>query len=907
MNDFDIWFARLTGMANKPHEWQRSLATETVPRSRLIHVPTGMGKTFGVLATWAWHRIHRQDDAWPRRLIWCLPMRVLVEQTYATARDAFQRLESLWDGAGAHEGKFGVHLLMGGEDAGGDWHLFPEECSILVGTQDMVLSRALNRGYASGRARWPVDFGVVSHDVLWVMDEVQLMDVGLATSGQLQAYHDIDACKGFRPRHTWWMSATLQPDWLKTVDTEPKHSGWVRDPITVPHDQRGIGLGAIPKTLSLATISTNGAKTFGRALASRVLDEHRKLDDGEYGRISLVVCNTVERACATFDALRAQAPHQSAELVHSRFRPAERSAWTTSFLSRASCVTGADRIIVATQVVEAGVDISAGVVVTELAPWPSLVQRFGRCARYGGRGTCLVVDRGREENDILPYTAEELEASWTALSRLNEEGGDVGIAHLEAFEEGLGPEARKALFPYEPKHLLLRREFDELFDTTSDLTGADLDISRFIRASQDRDLLVLWLDIPKRIKGQPQPAPRKRRRPFKDELCPVPFLQARDWLCGVETKTSRKPRLRGKIRAWLWDWIDGDWVVADRAGLIPGRIVCVASDCGGYRPARGFDPESETPVAALYPSLLPTDSEGSLADDCDGADDVSVAPWKTIACHCGEVAAEVNKIAEATKVPQALRDILALAGRWHDLGKSHPAFQGAIRLPGHRPDRCDLAKAPREAWLKPPGNYRTLDGSELRPGLRHELASALALFAVLKRYQPRHPALLGPWAEALQLMGASLPDAPMDLPQTACEREVLACSADDFDLLAYLVASHHGKVRLALHASPKDQDYRDRDGHGLPIRGVREGDVLPSVPIDLSEPPLPQLTLTLEPASLGLSPQTGRSWRERTLDLLDRFGPGALAWLETLLRAADCRASRLTTDDPVFATQELRR
>ena len=42
-----------------------------------------------------------------------------------------------------------------------------------------------------------------------------------------------------------------------------------------------------------------------------------------------------------------------------------------------SVQAGVDRIIVATQVVEAGVDISATTLVTELSPWSSLVQRFG--------------------------------------------------------------------------------------------------------------------------------------------------------------------------------------------------------------------------------------------------------------------------------------------------------------------------------------------------------------------------------------------------------------------------------------------------------------------------------------------------------------------------------------------------
>src|SRR5690606_15022957 len=67
--------------------------------------------------------------------------------------------------------------------------------------------------------------------------------------------------------------------------------------------------------------------------------------------------------------------------------------WAKEFLSRAQCGVSENRIIVATQVVEAGVDISADALVTELAPWASLIQRLGRCARYGGKGDVVVVDR----------------------------------------------------------------------------------------------------------------------------------------------------------------------------------------------------------------------------------------------------------------------------------------------------------------------------------------------------------------------------------------------------------------------------------------------------------------------------------------------------------------------------------
>ena len=110
---------------------------------------------------------------------------------------------------------------------------------------------------------------------------------------------------------------------------------------------------------------------------------------------------------------------------------------------------------------------------------------------------------------------------------------------------------------------------------------------------------------------------------------------------------------------------------------------------------------------------------------------------------------------------------------------------------------------------------------------------------------------------------------------------------------------------MPLHASPKDQDYRIRSGdsNGLPIRGVRAGDSLPAIAISRDGALLPELPLTLEPAALGLSTQTGASWRERCQGLLKTYGPAGLAYLEAILRAADVEASRLVTKDSVLYSE----
>lgn len=869
--DQQAHFRRMAGLADgaSPHPWQRDLAADPQCTSRLIRIPTGMGKTLGVLGAWAWHRVELRDPAWPRRLVWCLPMRVLVEQVAAEVQAALQRL-------GGTAAQVPVHLMMGGADIS-DWHLEPERDAVLVGTQDMLLSRALNRGYGVPRARWPMEFGLLNHDCLWVMDEVQLMDVGLATSAQLQSFRDDDACRLLRPCRTWWMSATLQRDWLATSPDTAGLLAALPNAVQVPAEQRqGPLWDGVRKPVRVDATSTT------KSLAAMIAERHLARGRGASGP-TLVVVNRVPRAVELFDALVKTRALQGTDirLVHSRFRPAERTNWRADFLNRCACAPGTDRIIVSTQVIEAGVDISAGLLVTDLAPWPSLVQRFGRAARWGGEAEVIVVDhQPKDDNAAAPYDLAELDAAREALSRL----ADVAPLALEAFEEA-NQELLPALYPYRPPHLLLRQELDELFDTAADLSGTDIDVSRFIRSGAERDVQVFWRPVGSAA------APADDVRPGREELCAVPFVAAREWLCE-----AGQDRLKTQCRAWVWDWLDGRWRRLQRRDIFPGQTLLVDASVGGYDPVRGFVSGSREPVR---PMPQPDMRADELADATESDESLSVAAqWQGIAFHGQQVGRVARQLAD--ELAPALAPLLDLAGRWHDAGKAHPAFQASLR---QRPEGAAVAKAPPDQWLPRSRLYQMQDGTR-RAGFRHELASTLALFALLRRCRPDHPALLGPWRQLLPYLATStdVPQAGPGVDDDALgplERELLGLDADGFDLLAYLVCSHHGKVRVSWQAAPADQAGGDDT---LRIRGVRSGDVLPAFHLggaDGDQHMVPAVELVLEPAAAGLNAYTGRGWTERVLGLLQRHGPFTLAWLEALIRAADQRASRdATLRDP---------
>lgn len=895
---YDEWFESVTGYAPRP--WQARLGADPQLRSRLVRAPTGTGKTLGVLLAWAYHRLHRRDQTWPRRLVLVLPMRVLVEQCEHEIRRVLEQIGRPTEVT--HPDRVGVHVLMGGMSAEA-WYTEPERDAVLLGTQDMLLSRALNRGYASPRARWPMEYGLLHHDALWVLDEVQLMGVGFATSAQLQAFRDALAEKSLRPTHSWWMSATLQPAWLHTTALTERVDTLADDAIKVPPSERHGGPFEAEKPIRIVQVAraqdpkhTEWART---ALAA-----HQEAPSGDYGRISLVICNTVEDAAGVHRELKKLLGKTSTtelKLAHSRFRGRERKGWRESFLSRVACTKDADRIVVATQVVEAGVDISASVLVTQLAPWPALVQRFGRAARYGGRAQVTVIDRNLDEKTALPYTLPELRSAAEALGRLTH----VGLSELEELEGSLetsDPELLSRLYPYEPLHVLSRRQHDELFDTDPDLTGSDLDVSRFIREGDERDVLLWWHPLDT---SEANTRPPKALQPERDDLCRVGVRQAQEFL--------KKAAEDGAV--WRWDYLEGEYQRLRRSEqrlVFPGQTFLVDAHWGGYDAETGFTGLKRSSKDALMqtqannPILAPL-TEADLEQDDDK---LSQSRYRTIATHGKETSQRVQDVARALGLEDKLTRVLDLAARLHDIGKAHPVFQAAI-VGDDRPACSDLAKAP--SWRRPRPYSHNKAGEDRnlhRPGFRHELASTLMAFEYLARINPFHPALLGPHRA---LIDAGLLAAPQEgdtLRSDPLVEELANTSALEFQLATYLICAHHGKVRAGWRCTPQDQEVALHGaGREPPLRGVAQGDVVPAITVAdaHASSAMPELSLDLSLARIGLSQRYGASWAERVQDLLDYHGPHTLAFLETLLRTADMRASAECNEEDQFLVARSQR
>ncbi|MCE2530273.1 MAG: CRISPR-associated helicase Cas3' [Acidimicrobiia bacterium] len=799
MTDFGRFFHDATGYA--PYPYQSRLAADGLPD--VLRVDTGCGKTEAAGLAWMWRRRHSARKETPRWLVYALPMRTLVDQT-------FDRFVKWRHALGLQPSELGVHRVMGGSDwRDRDWRLHPERDAVFIGTIDMLLSRALNRGFADSRWNWPISFGAFNSGCQWVFDETQLMDAGVITGRQLQAFRT--SFGTVQPTHTMWMSATVDFERLKTVDAPvidrvveiseiDRGYASLAERLEAPRSVRALGAGEVIKDGHVAKLA---------------IEHHRP------GTLTLVVVNTVKRAQAAFNAIRKIQGDVATVLIHSRFRQADREA----ALARVEADLGSNgRVVLATQVVEAGLDLSATTLLTDLAPWSSIVQRAGRCNRDGKVTNARML--WMRPPSAAPYDDEALQTAETALTQLPDVVTPRILSSVDVPTKVL------------PLPTLRRRDLVELFDTLPDLGGNYVDVGRFIRDSEDRDVIVLWREVE-------NGALVSDIGPAAAELCRGPIGQLRRFLKAARKKPGIHAFKAVPSQRERWTRLaPGD--------LRPNLTVALHMKVGGYTPEMGWDSKSNKNVPAVdEPSdqrALPDQHDLCVADDPNSTG--NAAPWLTLKEHLEDTEATAAAMVEVfgdLDLSPAVVQAARLAARYHDLGKVHDVFQDAIR------------KTRSEKDDNPPGSGVMLaKGGSKRDSLRYS-----------RRYF-RHGLV-----SALMLLGP--------------EQALLEGVAEK-DLVVYLTAAHHGRVRLGVRRLD-DEPCPDNAACDIAL-GVVDGD---KVPADVDIPRAVTRGGPISLAHVGLGSDDGPvpSYTARMLTLRDRsdLGPFRLAWLEMLVRSADWRAS----------------
>lgn len=389
MNTFDKeeygrFFQNLTG--HSPFDYQVKVAGLLGERKNVVlRAPTGAGKTWAVLAPFLFFEQEGQG-ARPARLIYALPLRTLAQGIYREAREAAARLgfptESQEDERGREIVSPFVTLQTGEQP---DDRFF-DRGRIIVTTYDQVLSGLLDSPYGLSNRLHNVNAAAVVGSFV-VFDEFHLMEphkAFLTAAAGLYLFRDL--CQSV------WMTATA---------TQPLEQRLVEalGAVTVPETDAETDtlLNSLP---SVTKVTRHLAVETSPLSAEAVLHCH----EGH----SIVLLNTIGRAQTMYEELRKQLETKGMRvplmLLHSRFFKEDRRAKEQALRALFGRGTKGPAILVATQVVEAGLDLSCEHLHTEVCPMNALVQRAGRCARFEGEeGTVHVYPLPSEERAWLPY------------------------------------------------------------------------------------------------------------------------------------------------------------------------------------------------------------------------------------------------------------------------------------------------------------------------------------------------------------------------------------------------------------------------------------------------------------------------------------------------------------------------
>lgn len=379
VSDYCAFFKRVT--AHDPYPYQVRVAEALLAgKNVILRAPTGAGKTLAVSVPYLYAK--RKGRGLGDKMIYSVPLRTLTLGIHSQIKALFSTDDPRpkFQGIVYHNGSHSVDPFFQYEE--------------IITTIDQTLAAYLGASYGTAKRQRNVTRGALVGAYL-VFDEFHLFDVDKLCYTTVEMLTRLSSCVRFVI-----MSATISDGAIREL-------------------RKNLG------NVVVIDLSADELVKMNRGREKYIECRPYPLDSDEIlsckGRV-IVICNTVDRAQDMWRALdRRNRAARRIILLHSRFTASDRADKERELLQvfGNEGTADSDAILVATQTIEVGLDITCDHMFTDLAPLNALVQRFGRCARFKNQRGHIYVHETLDsdgERYIRPYRNRELiERTWAEL------------------------------------------------------------------------------------------------------------------------------------------------------------------------------------------------------------------------------------------------------------------------------------------------------------------------------------------------------------------------------------------------------------------------------------------------------------------------------------------------------------
>lgn len=407
--DIENFYRDILGFS--PYKYQVKVAELLLSgKNVILSVPTGAGKTWASIIPFL-YAMQQNNRTFPQKLIYSLPLRTLANSIYSdvneilTKKAEFNKLASIHTGEYKNDENF--------------------ESDIIFSTIDQTLSNFLSIPLSKSKRQANINVGALIGSYL-VFDEFHLLDTKLSMATTLGALKMLKNLSRF-----CIMTATLSNDYIdklkKTLNAEVVHIDDFQQDVLMINSLK------IPKDKK----SKKSISIINNVISATAIKEKHKDK-------TIVICNRVERVQKLYKDLRSFSELDNTEIIclHARFFTKDRKEKETQLKKIFGKENKTNTILISTQVIEAGMDISCESMHIDISPVNSLLQRAGRCARwegeYGEIYVYSIIDETEKEllknSDPDIEEAKQIKAIKDKYLPYNRELCDITLKELNKIE-----------------------------------------------------------------------------------------------------------------------------------------------------------------------------------------------------------------------------------------------------------------------------------------------------------------------------------------------------------------------------------------------------------------------------------------------------------------------------------------